>query len=43
MAPEPPVREDFEHIIELEDDDVYQVLRESWEEDLITPGEFDVY
>jgi hypothetical protein len=41
MAPEPPVLE-FDHILELEDTDVLQTLRESWEEDLIVPGEFDV-
>jgi hypothetical protein len=33
---------EFDLVVELEDADVVQVLHESWEEDLITPGEFDV-
>ncbi len=48
MCPQPmgalaPEEDEFEAIIELEDKDVIQTLREAWEEDLVTPGEFDVY
>ena len=50
MPPEPTVTSPldeadaaFNAVLELEDREVYTHLRESWEEDLITPGEFDVF